>query len=49
MADFIGWMTDVLAVEFTVGAVTITLGALAISAVVVFLGIKLVQRLLGGR
>jgi hypothetical protein len=49
MSDFIGWLTDVFDIEFTIGLVSISLGALAVSAVVVYLGVKLIQRMLGTR
>jgi len=34
MADFIGWLTDVFNLQFTLGTVTVTLGYIAIAGLV---------------
>ena len=45
MADFIGYISDVLAISFTVGTVTLTLGAVAIGVIVLKAGVSFFKRL----
>lgn len=45
MADFIGWLTDVFDLSFTVGAVTVSLGYLAIASLVVNYGLKALKKI----
>jgi len=48
MADFVGLITDVLDISFTVGTVTLTLGAVAIGMIVLGAGVAFFRKL-GGR
>lgn len=45
MADFIGWLTDIFDLSFTVGTVTVTLGYLAIGALIVNTGLKALKKI----
>lgn len=47
MADFIGWMTDIFDLSFTIGTVTVTLGYLAVAALIVNFGLSAVKKLRG--
>jgi len=49
MADFVGLITDVLDISFTVGTVSLTLGAVAIGMIVLGAGVKFFKKLGGGR
>jgi len=48
MADYVGLITDVLDISFTVGTVTLTLGAVAIGSIVLGAGVGFFKKL-GGR
>lgn len=47
MAEFIGYITDVLAIELTVGTVTLSLGAVALGMIVLSAGVRFWKRLRG--
>ncbi len=49
MTDLIGWITDVMDISFTVGTATVTLGLLAVGAVILSLGLGTVRRIMGRR
>jgi hypothetical protein len=49
MTDLIGWLTSVLAIDLTIGTVTLSLGALVIGAIVIRFGIGVVKGFLGRR
>jgi len=45
MADFIGWLTDVFDLSFTVGAVTTTLGYITVAGIVVMRALRALRGL----
>lgn len=45
MADFIGWISDVFNMEFTIGLVTVSLGYLAVAGLVVSYGLKALRKI----
>lgn len=47
MADFIGYITDVLDISLTVGTVTLTLGGVALGMIVLGAGVKFFGKLKG--
>ena len=49
MSDFIGWLTQVMDITFSLGSVTLSLGSLVIGFIVIRFGISFVKSLLGRR
>ena len=47
MADFIGYITDVLDISLTVGTTTLTLGAVALGMIVLSAGVSFFKKLKG--
>lgn len=47
MADFIGYITDVLDISLTVGTVTLTLGGVAIGLIILQAGVHFFRSLKG--
>lgn len=45
MGDFIGWLTDVFDLSFTIGAVTVSLGYIAVAGLVVKYGFKALKKI----
>jgi len=48
MAEWIGYMTDVLGIELTIGATTLSLGGVALGVIIIRQGVKFF-RSVGGR
>lgn len=49
MPAFITLLTDVLAIDLTIGATTLTLGGIALGVIVVGAGVRFFKSLRGGR
>jgi hypothetical protein len=47
MADFVGYMTDVLGISLTVGTTTLTLGAIALGTIILSAGVGFFKKLKG--
>lgn len=45
MADFMGWLSDVFGISFTIGTVTVSLGYLAVAGLVVNYGLKALKKI----
>lgn len=45
MADFFGWMTDVFELSFTIGAVNVTLGYLAVAGLIVSIALRALKKI----
>lgn len=49
MVEFIGYMTDVLAIELTTGTVTLSLGGIALGVIIIKRGVAFFKGLFGSR
>jgi len=49
MAGFITLLTDVLAIDLTIGTTTLSLGGIALGVIVVGAGVRFFKSLRGGR
>lgn len=49
MAEFIGYITDVLAIEFVLGTTTLTLGGIALGVTLVGVGVGFYKKVAGRR
>ena len=49
MAEFTGLLTDVLALSFTIGTTTLTLGGIALGTIVIGAGVGFFKSLKGGK
>lgn len=49
MTDIVTWFTDVLAISFTIGTVTISLGELAVGLLILGAALSMTKRLMGRR
>lgn len=49
MADLVGWVTDILEIGFTIGAVTVNLGYLAVGSLILGIGVGFAKKIGGKR